>query len=378
MAGCSSDVTRFNLLGADFFGIGSAERPAARPASYAPDGYGPPPGHASPGYVPPARSAAHSHGLQETALAPLSPGRDDAYRPPGRDYPPASSYPPPRHEPLARGADRGPPPWTDKQSFPWPESAADSHRHAPGQQAQGWQGRHTLQSGETLYAIARRYKVGVDELKRANGITDESKLWAGKMLSVPGRGGATASVATPAPAAASTAPPRVVQVTPRVVAPPPPEPEAAPEAPRKSAAGTGGTMTDAGASPASAASKFRWPARGRILVGFGGQQPDGTRSEGINVAVPQGTDIHAADAGRVHYVGDGLKGYGNLILIRHPNGWVSTYAHADQMLVKAGDQVRRGQVIGKAGTSGPVSQPQLRFELRKGSAPVDPLPHLGN
>jgi murein DD-endopeptidase MepM/ murein hydrolase activator NlpD len=390
LAGCSSDVTRFNLLGADFFGTGfAAERPPARPAGYAPDGYGPPgyasPGYASPGYAPPGRSAAHSHGLQETALAPLSPGRDDAYRPPGRDYPPASSYPPPRSEPSARGPDRGPPwsdrsppPWTDKEPFPWPESsAADRHRPAPGEHAQAWQGRHTLQSGETLYTIARRYKVGVDELKRANGIADESKLWAGKVLSVPGRGGAIAGVATPAPGA-STAPPRVVQVTPRVVAAPPPEPEAAPEAPRKTAAGTGGTMTDAGAPPASAAGKFRWPARGKLLVGFGGQQPDGTRSEGINVAVPQGTDIHAADAGRVHYVGDGLKGYGNLILIRHPNGWVSTYAHADQMLVKAGDQVRRGQVIGKAGTSGPVSQPQLRFELRKGTQPVDPLPHLGN
>ena len=91
-----------------------------------------------------------------------------------------------------------------------------------------------------------------------------------------------------------------------------------------------------------------------------------------------GTDIHAAESGRVHYVGDGLKGYGNLILIRHPNGWVSTYAHADKALVKAGDEVKRGQVIGKAGMSGPVAQPQLRFELRKGSQPVDPLPLLAN
>jgi murein DD-endopeptidase MepM/ murein hydrolase activator NlpD len=136
-------------------------------------------------------------------------------------------------------------------------------------------------------------------------------------------------------------------------------------------------MTDA--SPAlAAAGKFSWPARGKILVGFGAQQPDGTRSEGINLALPMGTDIHAAESGRVHYVGDGLKGYGNLILIRHPNGWVSTYAHADKALVKAGDEVKRGQVIGKAGMSGPVAQPQLRFELRKGSQPVDPLPLLAN
>jgi murein DD-endopeptidase MepM/ murein hydrolase activator NlpD len=89
-----------------------------------------------------------------------------------------------------------------------------------------------------------------------------------------------------------------------------------------------------------------------------------------------GTDIQAAEGGRVHYAGDGLKGYGNLILIRHPNGWVSTYAHADKMLVKVGDEVKRGQVIGKAGKTGPVAQPQLGFELRKGSVPVDPLDHL--
>jgi murein DD-endopeptidase MepM/ murein hydrolase activator NlpD len=137
-------------------------------------------------------------------------------------------------------------------------------------------------------------------------------------------------------------------------------------------------MTDAAPTPVSAAGRFRWPARGRIIVGFGAEQPDGKRSEGINLAVPLGTEIHAAEAGRVHYAGDGLKGYGNLILIRHANGWVSAYAHADQMLVKAGDEVRRGQVIGKAGKTGPVTQPQLRFELRKGSQPVDPLPHLAN
>jgi murein DD-endopeptidase MepM/ murein hydrolase activator NlpD len=260
--------------------------------------------------------------------------------------------------------------------LPWTEGSAEKQRSAPTEHAHGWQGRHTLQTGESLYGIARRYKVGVDELKRVNGISDETRIWAGKVLAVPGRGGATAAVATPGPV--STAPPRVVQVTPRVVAAPPPEPETAPEAPRKTAAGTGGSMTDAGAPPASAAGKFRWPVRGKVIVGFGGQQPDGSTSDGINLAVPQGTDIHAAEAGRVHYVGDGLKGYGNLILIRHPNGWVSTYAHTDQMLVKAGDQVRRGQVIAKAGTSGPVSQPQLRFELRKGTQPVDPLPHLGN
>ena len=385
-AGCSSDVTRFNLLGSDFFGTAPAARPAASPVGYAPENYGPP-GYAPPGSAPPSRGypGAQGNGLQETPLPPVAPGQD-YYRPPGRGYPPSSAappYPPPRPEPMARAPDHGPspwtdrspPPWTDKDPFPWPESPAERQRFAPAESPEGWQGRHTLQSGESLHAIARRYKVGVEELKRVNGITDSSKIWAGKVLAVPGRPGAAASVAAPA------TPPRVVQVTPRVVAAPPPESETPSEAPQKSAAttaGAGGTMTDAAPPPVSGAGRFRWPARGRIIVGFGADQPDGNKSEGINLAVPLGTDIHAAEAGRVHYAGDGLKGYGNLVLIRHANGWVSAYAHADQMLVKAGDEVRRGQVIGKAGKTGPVAQPQLRFELRKGSQPVDPLPHLAN
>ena len=84
--------------------------------------------------------------------------------------------------------------------------------------------------------------------------------------------------------------------------------------------------------------------------------------------------IHAAEGGRVAYAGNELKGYGNLVLIRHDNGWVSAYAHADQVLVKRDDTVKRGQLIAKAGKTGTVDQPQLHFELRQGAKPVDPLP----
>jgi murein DD-endopeptidase MepM/ murein hydrolase activator NlpD len=80
----------------------------------------------------------------------------------------------------------------------------------------------------------------------------------------------------------------------------------------------------------------------------------------------------------VHYVGDGLKNYGNLILIRHANDWATAYGHVDQVLVKANDEVKRGQIIARVGKSGPVTQPQLKFELRKASLPVDPLAHLAN
>jgi murein DD-endopeptidase MepM/ murein hydrolase activator NlpD len=116
--------------------------------------------------------------------------------------------------------------------------------------------------------------------------------------------------------------------------------------------------------------EFRWPARGRIIQGFA------SGNDGINIAVPEGTQVKAAEGGVVAYAGNELKGYGNLVLIRHDNGWVSAYAHADQVLVKRDDIVRRGQVIAKAGKTGTVDQPQLHFELRQGAKPVDPMPHM--
>jgi murein DD-endopeptidase MepM/ murein hydrolase activator NlpD len=125
----------------------------------------------------------------------------------------------------------------------------------------------------------------------------------------------------------------------------------------------------------AASGKFRWPARGKVIAAFG-KRTDGTHNDGINIAMPQGTDVHAAESGRVAYAGNELKGYGNLVLIRHDNGWVSAYAHADQVLVKRDDIVRRGQVIAKAGKTGTVDQPQLHFELRQGAKPVDPMPHM--
>jgi murein DD-endopeptidase MepM/ murein hydrolase activator NlpD len=117
--------------------------------------------------------------------------------------------------------------------------------------------------------------------------------------------------------------------------------------------------------------EFRWPARGRIIQGFANGGNDG-----INISVPEGTQVKAAESGVVAYAGSELKGYGNLVLIRHPNGFVTAYAHNGDITVKRGDQVTRGQTIAKSGQSGNVSSPQLHFELRKGSTPVDPTNYL--
>jgi murein DD-endopeptidase MepM/ murein hydrolase activator NlpD len=122
-------------------------------------------------------------------------------------------------------------------------------------------------------------------------------------------------------------------------------------------------------------SKLRWPVEGKVISAFG-PRPDGTHNDGVNLAVPMGADVHAAEAGVVAYAGSELKGYGNLVLLRHDNGWVTAYAHGDELMVKRGDKVKRGQVIAKAGRTGQVDQPQVHFELRQGQRPVDPTPFM--
>jgi murein DD-endopeptidase MepM/ murein hydrolase activator NlpD len=115
--------------------------------------------------------------------------------------------------------------------------------------------------------------------------------------------------------------------------------------------------------------------KGRILSGFGAG-PGGTYNDGINIAVPAGTPILAAEDGVVAYVGNELRGFGNLVLLKHPNGWMSAYAHCDAILVKKGARVRRGQTIARVGATGAVTEPQLHFELRRGTRALDPMQQL--
>lgn len=255
-----------------------------------------------------------------------------------------------------------------------------------------WQGSHTIAQGESLYGIARKHNIKVAELQRVNGITEVTRIRPGTVIKVPGSSsGRPATAARMADSDVSQASPigaaSPVTLRPRIIngsdAGAPVEPKRVaslgPSTQTATDAGAGAGSDRAGALPQSpkvgATGKFRWPVKGKVIAGFG-QRPDKSHNDGINIAVPQGAEVLASEDGTVAYAGNELKGYGNLVLIRHENNWVSAYAHNDKLLVKRGDTVRRGQTIAKAGNTGTVDQPQVHFELRQDSKPVDPLPHM--
>ncbi len=245
-------------------------------------------------------------------------------------------------------------------------------------------GRHVVQYGETLRSIAQMHRVDPAALASLNNIPPSSSVTLGQTLRIPAPSLApapneVASLQAPTmndaslePAEALATPPventlqsQAAAQAPAAAAPAPANIQSAALAP-----------TDAAPAEAeAAASGFRWPVRGRIIAGFG-KQADGARNDGINLAVPAGTPVHAAENGTVIYAGNELEGYGNLILVQHDDDWVSAYAHNETLKVSRGDKVTRGQSIASVGKSGSVEMPQLHFELRKKSKPVDPLPHL--
>lgn len=116
---------------------------------------------------------------------------------------------------------------------------------------------------------------------------------------------------------------------------------------------------------------FAWPITGPVILDYG-TSSNGQRNDGINIAAPYGTPIRASAAGTITYAGNELRGYGNLILIKHDDGYVTAYAHAQRIVVSRGDTVLKGQIIAYAGDSGDVTSPQLHFEIRRGVQPVNP------
>nr|WP_298689244.1 LysM peptidoglycan-binding domain-containing M23 family metallopeptidase [uncultured Dongia sp.] len=130
----------------------------------------------------------------------------------------------------------------------------------------------------------------------------------------------------------------------------------------------------ANVGPASSAG-FSWPVQGNVILKYGATS-DGLRNDGINIAAPAGAPVMAAADGTVAYAGNQLRGFGNLVLIRHANGLITAYAHNQSLLVQKGDKVKRGATIARVGSTGNVAKPQLHFEIRKGEEPVDPMKYL--
>ena len=189
----------------------------------------------------------------------------------------------------------------------------------------------------------------------------------------------------PAPAQEEPAKPAVAEAAPAPApaTPPPVESPAKPAAaaPVTPPPATSTSREESGRQPPPlpprAGKTFAWPVRGRVIATFG-SQGGGLHNDGINIQAPRGTPVRAAENGVVAYAGGEIKGFGNLLLIRHADGFMTAYAHNEALLVKRGDIVRRGQVISRVGATGNVDSPQLHFEVRKGSQAIDPEQVLGS
>jgi murein DD-endopeptidase MepM/ murein hydrolase activator NlpD len=288
---------------------------------------------------------------------------------------------------------------------------------------------HVVQSGDTLLAISRIYGVDQSSLVSVNNLKAPYALKPGQRLTLPGRidanlaampqqqqdsyvaptasnagtGGSMSVEELPAPTGQQSS--RQQPATQSAIAPATPETAAAsenttapetaaapkttaPTSPQKPAPTTTvpkQTDTEVAAVPPQTepapaprgGERFLWPVKGKIISSFGPKK-GGLNNDGINIAAPAGANVMAADNGVVAYAGNELRGFGNLLLIRHADGWVTAYAHNEKLLVKRGERVKRGQTVAQIGRTGNVSAPQLHFEIRRGTDPVDPLKYLGS
>jgi len=190
---------------------------------------------------------------------------------------------------------------------------------------------HTVGNGETLWRICHTYEVPMDEVVRVNDIKDPTSIKTGSRLFIPGAK-------------------NVLIVTPHHTL--------------ASLEGEAGNVSYVTKSLA-------WPVRGQVTSAFGIR--DGVRHNGIDISVPEGTPIKAAESGRVVYVEDSMRGYGNIIIVKHDDDFYTLYAHNRQNFVRLGDDIARGEVIGTVGSSGNATGVVLHFEVRRGKNTLDPL-----
>ena len=285
---------------------------------------------------------------------------------------------------------------------------------------------YTVRSGDALSKLAQRYQIDTAELARLNRIPPPYAIRVGQVLVLPGGGDSGTSLAmapvpghkpegpesnpvhgsiqaVPLPPPSTVAQPEAARRAPTPLAPPvtaytppaasgsatptrpqprrttssaavsPPPSGVEESTPVATAAASSPPIPTptAAAPPARAGGRMIWPLRGKVISDFG-DKPDGRHNDGLNIAATKGAPVVAVDNGVVDYVGNELRSYGNLLLVRHANGLMTAYAHLDRTLVERGSAVRRGQKIGTVGATGTVTSPQLHFEVRKGSQAVDP------
>ncbi|CAA6603393.1 Metalloendopeptidase-like membrane protein (fragment) [Rhodospirillaceae bacterium LM-1] len=250
----------------------------------------------------------------------------------------------------------------------WNQSFSQRPQAAQQRQAQPQPlppGMIEVAKGDSVYGLAKRHGVGVREIIDANGLEAPFKLLVGQRLKIPQLAPQqprqnVAALSLPAPAF----PPPIASAQASVPEPTPaarpgPEPAALVFPEPRPKAGKG----------------FLWPVKGPLVEGFG-VTGKGQNNDGINIGAKRGAYVRASENGVVVYAGSELKGFGNMLLVKHQDGWVSAYAHNDLLLVGKGDRVDRGQAIARVGATGLVTSPQLHFELRHNSKPVNPLVQL--
>lgn len=210
---------------------------------------------------------------------------------------------------------------------------------------------HTVRSSETLYSISRKYGMSVQALARQNNLKSPYTLHVGQKLKV--SSASTKNISRSSQSATKKT--------------------ASKKNKRKN---TPSSFNKNISVPKNQQGKtFAWPAKGKITSSFG-SKGHGQHNDGINIAGKRGDPIYAADTGTIAYAGNELKGYGNLILIKHKDGWITAYAHNNKLLVKKGQTVKKGEKIATMGTTGNAKTPQLHFEIRYKTKVVNPKKHL--
>lgn len=253
---------------------------------------------------------------------------------------------------------------------------------------------YTVRAGDSLYEVSRLFDTGMSDIVRLNDLSPPYAVREGQVLRLPSSammpplperkpedGTRTVTTASNGGSGFSGVISRILgrrdamrqneETASAATAGGMPIPERKPETRQTAAA----VPVKIPAPPPRAGGKFQWPVNGTIISGYGPKK-GGMHNDGINIRAARGTPVKAADNGVVAYAGNELQGYGNLVLIRHESRWMTAYAHMEKILVKKGQTVRKGQNIGAVGSTGSVTEPQLHFEVRRGSDALNPQAFL--